>query len=141
MRGTDAAVPLIASALDVEQRQHLTLTQTIEEFIQDRAVLLLLDNCEHVLDAIVPLVQRLPALARLTVLATSRSRRVTGRIRTCWRRCRCQRPALATRRAAAAVQLFAERAAEAFPSASSRRRHLGDGGRDLPAPRRTAAGH
>ena len=58
VRGTDAAVPLIASALDVEQRQHLTLTQTIEEFIQDRAVLLLLDNCEHVLDAIVPLVQR-----------------------------------------------------------------------------------
>ena len=74
LRDPDATVQLIASALDVEQRQHLTLERTIEEFIHDRAVLLVLDNCEHVLGAVVPLVQRLSRhCPRLTVLATGRA--------------------------------------------------------------------
>ena len=41
--------PAHCQRADVEQRQHLTLERTIEEFIHDRAVLLVLDNCEHVL--------------------------------------------------------------------------------------------
>jgi predicted ATPase/DNA-binding SARP family transcriptional activator len=118
VRGAEAAVPLIASALDVEQRQQLTLAQTIEEFIQDRAVLLLLDNCEHVLDAIVPLVQRLcRRCVRLTVLTTSReplglpgeSVHLLAPLPV---------PAAGAgdeARAAASVQLFIERAAEARP--------------------------
>ena len=59
LRDPEATVPLVATAFDVEQRQGLTLERTIEEFVQDRPVLLLLDNCEHVLDTVVPLVQRL----------------------------------------------------------------------------------
>ncbi len=118
VRDADATVPLIASALDVEQRQHLTLARTIEEFIQDRAVLLVLDNCEHVLDAVVPLVQRLCRhCPRLTVLATGReplglpgeSVHLLAPLRV---------PAAGAgdeARSAAAVQLFAERAAEARP--------------------------
>ena len=75
VRDPEATVPLVATAFDVEQRQHLTLEQTIEEFVQDRPVLLLLDNCEHVLDTVAPLVQRLcRRCLRLTVLATSRER-------------------------------------------------------------------
>jgi predicted ATPase/DNA-binding SARP family transcriptional activator len=116
VRGAEAAVPLIAGALDVEQRQQLTLAQTIEEFIQDRAVLLLLDNCEHVLDAVVPLVQRLcRRCVRLTVLTTSReplglpgeSVHLLAPLPV---------PAVGAgdeARAAGSVQLFAERAAEA----------------------------
>ena len=118
VRDADATVRLIASALDVEQRQHLTLARTIEEFIQDRAVLLVLDNCEHVLDAVVPLVQRLCRhCPRLIVLATGReplglpgeSVHMLAPLRV---------PAAGAgdeARTAAAVQLFAERAAEARP--------------------------
>ena len=120
VRGTDAAVPLIASALDVEQRQHLTLTQTIEEFIQDQAVLLLLDNCEHVLDAIVPLVQRPPALrAADGAGGKSGPLGLPGESVHLLAPLPVPAPAPATRRAAAAVQLFAERAAEARPASSS----------------------
>ena len=122
VRDPDAAVPLVASALDVEQRQHLTLARTIEEFIQDRAVLLVLDNCEHVLDAVVPLVQRLyRQCPRLTVLATGReplglpgeSVHLLEPLRV---------PAAGAgheARPAAAVELFAERAAEARPDSGS----------------------
>ena len=118
VRDADATIRLIASALDVEQRHHLTLARTIEEFIQDRAVLLLLDNCEHVLDAVVPLVQRLCRhCPRLIVLATGReplglpgeSVQMLAPLRV---------PAAGAgdeARTAAAVQLFAERAAEAHP--------------------------
>jgi predicted ATPase/DNA-binding SARP family transcriptional activator len=118
VRDADAAVPLIATALDVEQHQHLTLARTIEEFILDRAVLLLLDNCEHVLDAVVPLVQRLCRhCLRLTVLATGReplglpgeSVHLLTPLRV---------PAAGAgddARSAAAVELFVERAAEARP--------------------------
>ena len=118
VRDADATIRLIASALDVEQRQHLTLARTIEEFIQDRAVLLVLDNCEHVLDAVVPLVQRLCRhCPRLIVLATGReplglpgeSVHMLAPLRV---------PAAGAgdeARTAAAVQLFAERATEARP--------------------------
>ena len=128
VRDPEATVPLVATALDVEQRQHLTLERTIEEFIQDRPVLLLLDNCEHVLDTVVPLVQRLCRhCLRLTVLATSReplglageSVHLLAPLRV---------PAADTgdeARAAAAVQLFADRAAEARPGFELDDRALG----------------
>ena len=119
LRDPDATVQLIASALDVEQRQHLTLERTIEEFIHDRAVLLVLDNCEHVLGAVVPLVQRLSRQCpRLTVLATGRAPlglpgefvHVLAPLGV---------PAAGAvgdeARSAAAVRLFADRAAEARP--------------------------
>jgi predicted ATPase/DNA-binding SARP family transcriptional activator len=118
LRDPEATVPLVATALDVEQHQHLTLERTIEEFIQDRPILLLLDNCEHVLDTVAPLVQRLCRhCVRLTVLATSReplglageSVHLLAPLRV---------PAAETgddARTAAAVQLFVDRAAEARP--------------------------
>ena len=119
VRGAEAAVPLIASALDVEQRQQLTLGQTIEEFIQDRAVLLVLDNCEHVLDAIVPLVQRLcRRCVRLTVLTTSREPLgLPGEAVHVLEPLPVPAPGAGDEaRAAASVQLFAERAGEARPA-------------------------
>ena len=118
VRDSDATVPLIASALDVEQRQHLTLARTIEEFIQDRAVLLVLDNCEHVLDAVVPLVQRLCRhCPRLIVLATGREPLgVPGESIHLLEPLRLPASDAGDEaRSAAAVQLFAERAVEARP--------------------------
>ena len=128
VRDPEATVPLVACAFDVEQRQHLTLERTIEEFIQDRPVLLLLDNCEHVLAAVVPLVQRLCRhCLRLTVLATGReplglageSVHLLAPLGV---------PAADSgdeARAAAAVQLFADRAAEARPGFQLDDRALG----------------
>jgi predicted ATPase/DNA-binding SARP family transcriptional activator len=127
VRDADATVPLIACALDVEQRQHLTLAQTIEEFIQDRAVLLVLDNCEHLLDAVVPLVQRLcRRCPNLTVLATGREPLgVAGEY--VHPLAPLGVPAAGAgdeARSAAAVELFAERAAEARPGFTLDERNL-----------------
>ena len=71
----DAAVvpDVVATTLGVQQRQGLTVTDRLIEYLRPRRLLLLLDNCEHVLDAAAALTD---ALARgcpdLTVLATSR---------------------------------------------------------------------
>lgn len=68
--GTDQVV---AQALDVQQRQHRTITATIEDFLATTEILLVLDNCEHVTDALAPLVDRLrSSCPRLKMLATSR---------------------------------------------------------------------
>ncbi|HVL86048.1 MAG TPA: BTAD domain-containing putative transcriptional regulator [Pseudonocardia sp.] len=63
----------IAAALGVQQRQGLDIEQTITEYLDGRALLLVVDNCEHVLDAtarVLDLVVR--QCAAVSVLATSR---------------------------------------------------------------------
>lgn len=73
LHNPEATTQLVARALDVEQRQHRSLEATVEDFLQDKLVLLVLDNCEHVLDAVAPLVDRLrQRCAGVSVLATSR---------------------------------------------------------------------
>ena len=63
----------VAVALGVQQRHGLTIEQTVIEYLEHRRLLLVLDNCEHVLDAAAALadqvVRRCPEVA---VLATSR---------------------------------------------------------------------
>ena len=73
LRDASGIVQVIAHALDVQQRQQLTLEATLEEYLASRRVLLVLDNCEHVIDAVAPMVDRLcAACPSLVVLATSR---------------------------------------------------------------------
>lgn len=72
--GDATAIPdVVATTLGVQQRQGLTITARLVEYLRTRRLLLLLDNCEHVLDAAATLTD---ALVRgcpgLTVLATSR---------------------------------------------------------------------
>ena len=128
LRDPDATVQLVASALDVEQRQHLTLERSIEEFIHDQAVLLVLDNCEHVLGAVVPLVQRLSRhCVRLTVLATGRAPLgLPGELVHVLAPLGVPAPGAGGDevRSAAAVQLFADRAAEARPGFQLDERNL-----------------
>ena len=63
----------LAATLQVQQRHGLTIEQTVVSYLRSRSLLLVLDNCEHVLDAAARLVSGLirhcPGVA---VLATSR---------------------------------------------------------------------
>ncbi len=66
--------PAIAEALNVREQSPGSLVDDITRWIGDRRFLLLLDNCEHVLDArpvITTLLERCPLLI---ILATSRER-------------------------------------------------------------------
>jgi predicted ATPase len=68
------AVPLVvASALGAQPQPNRDLTDTLVDSLQTRELLLLLDNCEHVLGVAAPLAgQLLSRCAGLTLLATSR---------------------------------------------------------------------
>jgi predicted ATPase/DNA-binding SARP family transcriptional activator len=63
----------LATALGVQQRAGLSIEQTVVEYLEPRELLLVVDNCEHVLDATArvldQVVRRCP---RVSVLATSR---------------------------------------------------------------------
>jgi predicted ATPase/DNA-binding SARP family transcriptional activator len=69
-----SAVPdLVATTLGVQQRLGHTVTERLVEYLRGRTMLLLLDNCEHVLGAVAALVDTLARVCPgLTVLATSR---------------------------------------------------------------------
>jgi transcriptional regulator with XRE-family HTH domain/tetratricopeptide (TPR) repeat protein len=75
----------VASALDVQEQPRRPLVDTLADALRGRALLLLLDNCEHLLDACARLVDALlSACPDVRVLATSRERLgITGEI--AWR--------------------------------------------------------
>ena len=63
----------VAVALRVRQRQGLTIEQTVIEYLRGRELLLVLDNCEHVLEAAARLLDQVVQHAPgVVVLATSR---------------------------------------------------------------------
>jgi predicted ATPase/DNA-binding CsgD family transcriptional regulator len=63
----------VAEALGVPERPAQSLDDTLVEVLRDRELLLLVDNCEHLLDATARLVDRLlDSCPRLSILATSR---------------------------------------------------------------------
>jgi predicted ATPase/class 3 adenylate cyclase len=69
-----ASVPsVVAATLGVARQAGVTLDESIVEWCTDRTVLLIFDNCEHVLDAMARLVSRIVAeCATVSILATSR---------------------------------------------------------------------
>ena len=74
---TDALMiaPAIADALGLGERQGRSAADNILSWLAERETLLVLDNCEHLLDGVVVLLERLLAGSpRLGVLATSRAR-------------------------------------------------------------------
>jgi predicted ATPase/DNA-binding SARP family transcriptional activator len=74
IRDERAAMQAIAAALDVQQRHHLSLDATLIEFLRDRSMLIVLDNCEHLVDTLAPFVDHVRGACRqVTVLATSRA--------------------------------------------------------------------
>jgi DNA-binding SARP family transcriptional activator len=63
----------LAAALQIQPRHGLTIGQTLLEYLRSRRSLLVLDNCEHVLDGAAALLDQLLAgCPAVTVLATSR---------------------------------------------------------------------
>jgi predicted ATPase len=72
--GDPAAVPeAVAAVLGVKPRADATLSASIADALEGRSRLLVFDNCEHVLDAAVELIEAiLTPLSSVKVLATSR---------------------------------------------------------------------
>jgi non-specific serine/threonine protein kinase len=63
----------IASSLGIVEQAGRPLTETLSEFLQPKELLLILDNCEHLVTACAHLVERLLSTCpRLRILATSR---------------------------------------------------------------------
>jgi len=104
----------VARVLDVRERGDEPILRTLRERLRDRAMLLVLDNCEHVIDACAELVaDLLAACPRLRVLATSREALdVAGEI--AWPVPPLALPA--SNELSPAMELFAERARAARPA-------------------------
>ncbi len=70
-----AVAPALAAVLGLAESQDRSVEEVLTGWLAGRHVLLVVDNCEHVLDAVgVLLEQLLSACPELTVLTTSRSR-------------------------------------------------------------------
>jgi predicted ATPase/DNA-binding CsgD family transcriptional regulator len=116
-----ALVPkAVASALDVHEQPHRLLVDTLADALRRRDLLLVLDNCEHLIQACAELVGALlPICSRLHVLTTSRqATRIAGE--TAWWVPSLQLPLAASPTAAQvaeaeAVKLFVERARAVQP--------------------------
>jgi predicted ATPase/class 3 adenylate cyclase len=95
----------VADALDIPQDTTVSSEQRVLQYLADRAALIVVDNCEHLIDEVADFVDRLlRACPDMHVLTTSREGlAVTGE--ALWRV-----PSLRVDDDAAAVELFAERA-------------------------------
>jgi predicted ATPase/DNA-binding SARP family transcriptional activator len=67
-------VPTIAQVLGVKERGEQPLLDLLGEHFVEKHLLLIMDNCEHVIDAAPVLSELLSRAPKLTVLATSRER-------------------------------------------------------------------
>ena len=75
LTGPELVEPLTATTLGVREQPGHTLTEAIIAWAVDRDLLLVLDNCEHVLDAVADLAAALlRGCPGLRILATSQSR-------------------------------------------------------------------
>ena len=73
LRDVAQVVPTIAAALGVRERLGQSLADTLASVLESRQMLLLLDNCEQVLDAAPDIAALLATCPQLSVLATSRA--------------------------------------------------------------------
>ena len=70
----------VAAVLGIGETQSASAIDRITDFLRDREILLVLDNCEHLLDAVAAFVQTvLPQSEHVRFLATSREALRTGR--------------------------------------------------------------
>ena len=110
----------LAATLGIREEPELPVEETLTDALRSRRLLLILDNCEHLVDASAALVQRLLASCPwVRVIATSREPlRVRGE--TVWRVPPLELPASGELTASGllaheAVRLFADRAAAVRP--------------------------
>lgn len=107
---SETAVDAVASALGMDARLGVAPTGRIVEMLRSSNALLLIDNCEHVLDTVAEFVQTVVrSCPNVIVVATSRERlRVPGEHV-------CAVPTLAGADDAVAIELFVERARAVRP--------------------------
>ena len=112
----------VAAALDVRERPRTPVVARVVEHLKPRASLLVLDNCEHLLDTCARLaIELLRACPRLRVLATSREGFAVPE-EMCWLTPPLalpeldQRPRVDELHGYAAVKLFIDRAKAVQPS-------------------------
>jgi predicted ATPase len=73
IRDPDLLPAVVTRALDVPEKPGTTLTETLLEWLVPRHLLLILDNCEHLVEACATFVdQLLRGTSRIRVLTTSR---------------------------------------------------------------------
>jgi hypothetical protein len=73
VRDPESVPGAVAAVFRLTDRAGMTTTETLIEFVRSKQLLLLLDNCEHLLDPIAELVEALErACPGVVVLATSR---------------------------------------------------------------------
>jgi len=104
VRDPNLVLPTIATSLAIKDLAGDSLRTTVRRYLSDRNPLLLLDNLEHLLDAVPDIGWLLDTAPRLTVLATSRSPLRLGGEHL--------RP-VRSLDGAAAIELFTERAQQA----------------------------
>jgi len=69
----EEVIPAVASTMSVQAQPDMTLVESIVEWCNGRRMLLILDNCEHVLDPALDLVSAIvSSCPTVTILATSR---------------------------------------------------------------------
>ncbi|HUS14947.1 MAG TPA: helix-turn-helix domain-containing protein, partial [Chloroflexia bacterium] len=117
----ERVLPAIAVALDVRESGRRSLSDSLKNYLRDKRILLVLDNCEQVVAAGPLIADLLQAAPRLKVLATSRVRlRLYGehelRIPPLRLPDRRRRPMAADVAQAEAVALFTARARAAQPT-------------------------
>lgn len=112
VRRPGVVVRAVATAVGLEERALRRLDDQLVEHLAGSRLLLVLDNCEHVLDAVAPLCERLLGeTGDVDVLVTTRERLgVTGEY--LWE----VRPLAANDVDASAVRLFLDRARAVVPS-------------------------
>ncbi|PQP23887.1 protein kinase domain-containing protein [Rhodococcus opacus] len=121
LHDTSSLVDALAGALGVRDHSTRPLRDVLIEFLAPREVLLVLDNCEHMVDAVAELTETLlRTCPRLRTLATSREPLVIGgeavlRVPPLAVPDPERRPSLRGLPKYDAVTLFAERAAAAVP--------------------------
>ena len=72
-RDGDAIAQLVASAMSVRAQEGMSTIEAIIDWVRDRRMVLILDNCEHVIDAAAELVEAITTTCpQVRVLATSR---------------------------------------------------------------------
>jgi predicted ATPase/DNA-binding SARP family transcriptional activator len=114
----DLALRVVAEKVGAREEPGRPLERVIAEVLRERRTLLLLDNCEHVVDPIASLVEVLiPSCPRLGILATSRG--VLGvRGESVWRVPPLSlpewQPSVGELRRSEAARLFVDRAAPGF---------------------------